>query len=586
MKRLVLRLLLGLFTLPPFAANAQSITFVQLTDAHSFDAGKRGSSQEGFAEYLDNRSSLEWAIQQVNRLVSSGKCIDFVVFTGDFGLEKTQSNDAARDVAVFFRALLVKKVFLVPGNNDLLEEDPKDLPRFRKFAGELAGLLPDHELVDLTRKSETIKSIHIIGLNSASFKNGYGKLSGQNKEDQRHELQRVEKEMVKAKPNVIFTHIPNLEDPFVPEDGKRHNAWNLDAGVAKLWTQLVNRDDILAVFAGHFHDPRRSIYEQDYAWAANKPALVEGKKTWVAPPLAAKFQVKANPQARGLLLATVSADGTVTATPKWFGYSDPTAPLPDKASVLLQAETEAQHESWDKALTFYGQALSSTDPTVYARAKEGYLNARKQVRTGEVMKWMEWPVGGIVLLVVVWSLLQIKIRHRSVVLENCSKTTEGAPAELFGASLAAAADEIRALYYIEQQRVSLDIGVGGSEPLVLLSSTGKVMEDLWKSLPDVHGVKVGAIINALPHVYRYFFKLRLESGLAVYEDGTASVHAVLRWRWTTIATWVESAAISSEGDPVSEPQKTALARTLAWRIASDILSSNPDDPLIVAPSKS
>ena len=574
--------LLVLLAISALAATAQTITFVQLTDAHLFDAGEDRPSLGGFQDLLDNQSSLAWAIQRVDQLVSSGRSIDFVAFTGDVGLENAKPDDAAREVTIFFRALLVKTIFLVPGNNDLKNEDPKELLAYQKFADELVQSLPEHEIVDLTRRSKTINGIHMMGLNSASFKNGYGTLSVQNKKDQEDELQRVGKELTHPGPKIIFTHIPNLEDPFESEPGRRRNAWNLSPEVLKLWKDIVNRDDVVAVFAGHFHDPRRNIYEQDYGWANNKPSLVEGKKTWVAPPLAVKFQVGLNPQARGLLLATVSANGAVTATPQWFGYAD-LNPLPDKASALLQADAEAQYESWNQALTYYGQALSSSDATVRARAERGYLNARKQVHDGPVIKWIERIIAGGVIVAAVWLLLQIKIRHRSVVVENCTKITDSAPAELFGASLAAAAGEIRALYYAEQQRVNLSIGVGDADPLVLLSSTGKVMEDLWNSLPEVRGVKLGKIINALPFVYRYFCKLRLESGLAVYDDGTASVHAVLRWRWTTIATWVESAAISPQ-HALEEPPKTALARTLAWQIASAILSSNPDDPLIVAAS--
>src|SRR5205823_10895777 len=115
--------------------------------------------------------------------------------------------------------------------------------------------------------------------------------------------------------------------------------------------------------------PRRNIYQQDYAWANNKPSLVEGEKTWVAPPLAVKFQAGLNQQARGMMLATVSSNGVVTATPQWFGYADQ-SPHPDKASVLLQADAEAQYESWNQALTYYGQALSSSDAAVRVRAQQ------------------------------------------------------------------------------------------------------------------------------------------------------------------------------------------------------------------------
>jgi hypothetical protein len=377
---------------------AQDVTFVQLTDAHIFDAGNKDQpALERLQDKLDNRSSLAWAIEQTDQLVSSGKSIDVLIFTGDWGLEETDPNSAARDVALFFRALLVKKILLVPGNNDLTNEDPKELPSFQRFADQLALLLPGYEVVDLTRKSETIHDIRIIGLNSATFKNGYGKLSGRNKQAQEDELLRVEKEAVQPGPKIIFTHIPNLEDPFEPAPGERRNAWNLDAAPAKMWDGIVNRPDVLGVFAGHFHDSRRNIYEQDYSWAKTKPNPIEGKKTWVAPPLAVKFQNQRKPQARGLLLATVSANGAISEMPEWFGYADPT-PTADKASVLLQADVEALYESWNQALTYYGQALASTDPAVRAQAQQRYFDARKHVQDGQWIERLKW-IWGVVLIV-------------------------------------------------------------------------------------------------------------------------------------------------------------------------------------------
>jgi hypothetical protein len=43
---------------------AQTVTFVQLTDAHLFDAGKHRPVQAGYQDYLDNRSSFEWAVRR------------------------------------------------------------------------------------------------------------------------------------------------------------------------------------------------------------------------------------------------------------------------------------------------------------------------------------------------------------------------------------------------------------------------------------------------------------------------------------------------------------------------------------------
>jgi hypothetical protein len=206
---------------------AQTVTFVQLTDAHLFDAGKHRPVQAGYQDYLDNRSSFEWAVDQINGFAAKGRCIDFVAFTGDFGMEDADPKDAAREVAPFFRALIVKKILLVPGNNDLKDENPGDIGRFQAFVTELVQLLPDHQLTDLTQTTETVNGIRLVGLNSASFKNQNGKLRAANSAAQSVEMRRVETEIQAGQPTLIFTHIPNLEDPYRGESNETRNAWNL-----------------------------------------------------------------------------------------------------------------------------------------------------------------------------------------------------------------------------------------------------------------------------------------------------------------------------------------------------------------------
>ena len=66
------------------------LTFVQLTDAHLFDEGKKQSSEDAFRQAADDRAALRWAIEQVNQQVVAGKQSDFVVYTGDLGLENVE----------------------------------------------------------------------------------------------------------------------------------------------------------------------------------------------------------------------------------------------------------------------------------------------------------------------------------------------------------------------------------------------------------------------------------------------------------------------------------------------------------------
>jgi len=562
-----------------FTASAQTVTFVQLTDAHLFDAGKHRTAQAGYQDYLDNRSGLEWAVSDTNRLVAKGRCIDFVAFTGDFGMEDVDPKDAAREVAPFFRALMVKKILLVPGNNDLKGEDPGDIGRYQTFVTQLAQLLPEHRVIDLTQTADTVNGIRLVGLNSATFKNQNGKLRTTNSVPQGVEMRRVKAEIQPNRPTLIFTHIPDLEDPYRGESNETRNSWNIASEIQGQWEGIINRDEVLGVFAGHFHDARRAVYMQDYSWASKKPTAVEGKKTWVAPPLAVKFQADAKPQARGLLLVTAGSDGEIVAVPRWFGYADPDA-IPDKDSILLQAETEANRRYWERALSFYSQALSSTDPGVHAAAEHGYLYARDRMHRWHMWKRVIW--GGLIFLgvltiaVVLYRVAKNSKTERdqgTFVIETPGKMTTDAPVELFGAALVQASDEIRAVYSTERllRNVGLsDAGTGAA--FTVLSGAGDVLKDIADSIPDVHGVKVGKIFERIPDIYRYIFKLRLECSLGVYDNGSsACVHASLRFRWTAVKTWVESANAAERGS-AGEPAQVTAVKALAWKLASDILS--------------
>jgi hypothetical protein len=561
------------------SVSAQTVTFVQLTDAHLFDAGKHRSVQAGYEDYLDNRSSLEWAVYQVDGLAAKGKCIDFVTFTGDFGIEDVDPKQAASEVAPFFRALVVKKILIVPGNNDLKDENPGDIGRFQAFMTQLAQLVPDHEIKDLTQRTETINGFRLIGLNSASFKNQNGKSRVVNSTTQSAEMQRVEGEIQPNQPTLIFTHVPNLEDPYRGESNEVHNAWNLDPGIQAQWDRIINKDEVLGVFAGHFHDARRTVYQQDYSWAENKPTAVEGRKTWVAPPLAVKFQTEAKLQARGLLLVTASGDGRVVAAPKWFGYADLDA-IPDKESVLLQAETEANRGHWGRAFSFYSQALSSTDRAVHAAAEEGYFHTREQVDHSHLLKrriWTALIILAILTIVAVISRLAVNSKRERdqgrLVIEVPTKITTDAPVELFGAALVEASEEIRGVYRKEEQRRSLGLSDEETGSLFrVLSGAGDVLKQLADSIPDVRGVKVGKIIERIPYMYRFIFKLRLECSLGIYDNGaTACVQASLWFRWRAVRTWVEWAKATEAGS-AAEPTRVAAVKALAWKVASDILS--------------
>lgn len=362
-----------------------SITFVQITDAHLFDGGKkRATKEEAISEQNDNWEAFRWAIQQINALIEGGTPIDFVVFTGDFGLDfvrvqgkepcdqsdKDFDNEknngwlefytpaqAAATVAQELQNLKVKTIYVVPGNNDLANENPCDLDRYREFVKRTDDAMPKSasRLIDLTAKTAQEGPFRLFGLNSASFKkmDNYKGTCGDDgtaappsrkqlpgcPRDEIERLERVLKESSNS--YLIFTHIPDLMDPKAVRDNPQEctpsaafdprpkcGSWELPHAdkfdLHKNWEELLGNPRIIALFAGHFHDADRA----NYATAASETALYNGlvtaQKTWVGPPLALKYQYEkcSTCRARGLLLVRVEMSnnraGTVSVIPFWF----------------------------------------------------------------------------------------------------------------------------------------------------------------------------------------------------------------------------------------------------------------------------
>ena len=345
-----------------------SITFVQITDAHLFDGGKkRATKEEAVSEQNDGWEAFRWAVQQINTLSEGGTPIDFVVFTGDFGLDfvrvqgkepcdqrdkdfdNEKSNgwlefytpvQAAEKLAHELQNLKVKTIYVVPGNNDLASENPCDLDRYKEFIKRTGDAMPKSapRLVDLTTKTAQEGPFRLVGLNSASFKkmdnykstcsdDGTGAPPDRKRlpgcpRDEMESLAGALKEGSNS--YLVFTHIPDLMDPKAVRDNPQEcipsaafdprpkcGSWELPHSdkfdLHKNWEELIENPLIVAVFAGHFHDAERA----NYAIAASETALYNGlgaaRKTRVGPPLAVKYQYEKCPtcRTRGLLLVRV-----------------------------------------------------------------------------------------------------------------------------------------------------------------------------------------------------------------------------------------------------------------------------------------
>jgi len=554
---------------------AQSVNFVQLTDPHLYDAGNHLLPAVAREEFLDNRGALDWAILQINRIQSSGKHLDFVVITGDFGLDAPPArlgSTAIDQLALSLDALLVDPILVVPGNNDLADEKPADISRFQQFLANLKAKLPGHNIVDLTQQTVVINHVRLLGLDSASFKNSNGKDRETNRAVQLRELQRLAAEMQKDQPHIVFTHIPNVEDPFRGPSGKDiHNAWQVDKSVSDLWNKLASSKEVVAIFAGHFHDARRTVYGQDFGWAENKPEQQVGSKTWIAPPLAAKFQQQVNPQARGFLTATVLSTGKVNAAITWLGSPTQAPVLADKSEYLVEGAEAVKDEDWEKSAQAYRKALASSDSSTRELAKKGYENARDHLRSdfwgqsplptvAHFLRHM-WLALLLVLLVVglvgrsLWRKIQQPYNPaKPPMLLPPIKYTSDAPAELFAAEMIASADELRQMF----REISDNPYIGTASLQTPLLHASQSFQMVIDSIPDVKGVKLGKIATFFVALFQYF-SWHVESGIAVYTDRAVGI-AFLRRAWRTHMVLRASAAITGPSDVVK------ISRDLAYNI--------------------
>jgi len=335
-----------------------TITFAQLSDAHIFDDGWNLATADALRQAADDRGALHWAIERINQLVASGVPIDFVAYTGDFGLQNVDfPADAAcnpltpkiepgfpmvplrwavNEVATELNQLLVRRVFVLPGNNDIVDENVSDARRFNCFLSELQtaarGYSPPLQISALNADSIVlINGIHVAGLNTASFKKllNYDPACSNPPAPADAAMLReacpasqmtLLRQFNAARPLVLFTHVPDLKDPY-----RKTPSWDIPPKVRQLWEKEICGTSVAAVFAAHFHDADRTLYATTTGTRDLAVSECVAGRTWVTPPLAAKNQVGNNPQARGFLLATVAATGVQQAQAVWYEAPNTTA---------------------------------------------------------------------------------------------------------------------------------------------------------------------------------------------------------------------------------------------------------------------
>jgi hypothetical protein len=314
-----------------------------------------------------NFSALAWAIAKIDRLVETGTPIDFVVYTGDLGLrnlafppglckiallesekEPGSLEQAVDRLAAELDQLAVRTLYFLPGNNDLTEELLGDNGRYQCFLSQLQAQLHQRakgkpfsfhplEVAALEADSAVVAGgIRLLGFNSASLKNqeNYRQWCSEKPSTAagssiweacpQVQVERLSRSLQAGAPAVVFTHIPYLKDPYPPRAQELPGAWDVSPQLRSEWEQAACKDNVIAIFAGHFHDSNRNLYGARGRQTLQVTECVSNK-SWVAPPLAQKHQEGLAVQARGLLLVTVTSSEVTGCAIYWLNGANGSA---------------------------------------------------------------------------------------------------------------------------------------------------------------------------------------------------------------------------------------------------------------------
>jgi hypothetical protein len=629
---------------------AGRVTFMQWTDPHLFDAGIGRHAEGVLEEALDNRAAFHWAVLETNRLqLTEPRRIDFVVITGDFGLSnvdvehnpavtlkpcecplqsRTEEGpidpvklvEAAAEVAGELSALLVKHVYLIPGETDLCHEDPRDLHRWAQFVqavrtnltarhsaraatltrivgGSKPAVAPDlPEVVDLTYSLETPPSsparengFALIGLNTAYFRphDDPAVQTAANRAISA-EIELLKQRIHSGASYLLFTHIPDVEEPRYPDGDMPRDrklaadslsSWRLidvPSSPRKTWASVLDGRGLAGVFAGHIHTSVRETYPQNFTWAEKRVDPLVARKTWVAPPLAEAHQWTPMGQktARGMLLVTVtnngamrlSADGdpSVDVRPIWFTTQEQkVATVGD--DKLAQARAAELDGSLDAAAAAFVDALQSQDPATRATATQGLA------RTREAMRLWWWRIGKYFLPLRWWHfyprdtaagafMVLLFVALVSALRRYGRSVVLLKPDELTdGAPAAWLSQELmyaQAEIVWRLRREAKSHQAGGQFLGTFVLTAPSSALDV-AALPQVQGFDIKGIAAFVLAIWRYF-GWTVQPGVAV--SGTnLSVFAVRRWAWLPMGAWRETRILAAAPAPGPAPPAPGAA---------------------------
>jgi hypothetical protein len=308
-------------------ASAQT-RFVQITDPHVFDADQPtryetlGKSKQK-ARVLDAERAFRGALLTINAQIAAGAKYEFIVITGDLGVAHLHRpvGEAAKRMASWLRVSKVDRFLFVPGNNDVGNSQER-IDNYKQFLASLKKLLPNR-IVDLCEQPLIDSQGRLfIGHNTASYKSDL----------ERHmpDLLLLRERISAASRSVsqiyLFVHIAGVDDPHLIEiekpDPKQpefpYSSWGVNGEVRQAWHSLLAESSVKGLFAGHFHSSNRSFYQRPLTWVRGRYPKEVVEKTFLCPPLSAKYQWDRSSRARGFQIVTLDQEGRPSVQIYWY----------------------------------------------------------------------------------------------------------------------------------------------------------------------------------------------------------------------------------------------------------------------------
>jgi len=201
--------------------------FVQITDTHYDEPG--------------SEERIEKVINAVNNLPMEIEC---VVHTGDITQEKLENETTVINALTLFNKFNIPVHFL-PGNHDILWKRYKETKQsYLNHFGNLTTYQEYKGVVFLLIFTEPLAQSFSDDLYNPllELENGLKKAAG--------------------KPVIVFHHTSSVEDFY---RNKMHDGWKNE--VRDNWSEMLNRYNVKAVIAGHFH-------RDEHHWIGNVPLYV------------------------------------------------------------------------------------------------------------------------------------------------------------------------------------------------------------------------------------------------------------------------------------------------------------------------